>query len=239
MVNKKEFDELKELINSRFDEQCKAIEALNKKYDDLLEDNRKMRVEHEDRITMLEAQLQEEKGRRRSAEGRVEVEEKLSTTNAELLKVDAYQRRENLRFHGLVNLSNPEESVRTFLENDLKMGSDFVKNIEFQRIHKVGKPMMGPTDTRPIIARFVRFTDVEKIKEAAMKKPKGSPGGVQDDLPAPWAQTRKALHDQFIKPAKQAKIKLKIKWFQDKLTLNGHAVHLGNTWSEVKSKIEA
>ena len=69
--------------------------------------------------------------------------------------------------------------------------------------------------------------------EAARKKPKGKPGGVQIDLPLKIAQKRKKLHDAFIKPAKEEGV-TRFRWFQDKLSINGYEIKEGDTWASVK-----
>lgn len=235
MVNKKDFDELKEFITDRFAEQNVAIQELTKKYEELINENRKIREEQEQRITILEAELQTEKGKASAANEKVKkMESQLADTEEQILSVDAYHRRENLRFHGVKNLKSPEESVRAFLVSSLKMDQDKVGKIEFQRIHKVGKPLVGPQDTRPILARFLRYQDVQDIKDAAKKKPKGMPGGVQEDLPSKWAQKRKFLHDNFLKPARNLNIELTVKWFRDKLSINDNTVDPNSPWSEFK-----
>ena len=247
MVNKKDFDELKDLLNARFDEQGKDIKELNKKYEELIEENKKLRQEQQKRIVNLERELSDEKEKSIVTETKLKTAEKciedlktqLEDTNKELLSIDSYHRRENLRFHGLKNKGTPEETVRSFLISDLKISAERVEKIAFQRIHRVGKPLNENSDTRPILARFLSHEDITVIKDAARKKGKGIPGGVQEDLPVKWAQARKALQDKFVKPARLAGIPVKIRWFQDCLQMNDKNVDPTWSWDKVKQMISA
>ena len=49
-----------------------------------------------------------------------------------------------------------EEIVRDFLER--KLGYLDARNVQFQRVHRTGKTKEG--NTRPILARFLRYKDV-------------------------------------------------------------------------------
>lgn len=54
-------------------------------------------------------------------------------------------------------------------------------SIEFQRIHRVGKPKdVGP---RPIIARFWRYADREMVLHQARKTLKNKDFSVFEDIP--------------------------------------------------------
>ena len=81
-----------------------------------------------------------------------------------LLYLEAYSRRENIKF-----MNNPfdsteeredaKESLRSFLERDL--GLLDARTVEIQRVHRSGKGKdRGP---RPILAHFPRYKDVQKI----------------------------------------------------------------------------
>ena len=81
-----------------------------------------------------------------------------------------YSRRENLRFYGIQENGEQEDSLSvltSFLKSKLEVDTS---NIEFQRVHRVGKVN---DDGRPrlIIARFLRYGDREFIfsKARALK----------------------------------------------------------------------
>ena len=73
--------------------------------------------------------------------------------------MEVYQRRENLRFHGIPEAAEEDTREMTYkvFENNLKI--ERARDIEFQRIHRVGKKKAG--QNRPIIARFLSFQDRE------------------------------------------------------------------------------
>jgi len=69
-----------------------------------------------------------------------------------------YPRRENIKFTNIEESTgiggrneDTEEVLRTFLERDL--GYREVRNIEIQRVHRIGKSKDG--NPRPILARFL------------------------------------------------------------------------------------
>ena len=85
-----------------------------------------------------------------------------------ILYLEAFSRRENLKFQGIAETSqnnaistqskNTEDVLVGFLENVL--GIEDAKNIEFQRLHRLGMPKNdNGNGGRTIISRFLRFLD--------------------------------------------------------------------------------
>ena len=115
----------------------------------------------------------------------------------QLLYLEAYSRRENLKFAGIPEnvpegqqMENTKELVYEFLEKELKIANPRGR-IEFQRIHQLGKPSgKGP---QLIIARFLRFSDREEVLSQARANPalKGKELYVFDDLPKELYDLRK------------------------------------------------
>ena len=106
-----------------------------------------------------------------------DVKEALYTADAlkkQLLYQEHYSRRENLMFIGIAehtanpqagNVSetqkeNTKEVIFKFMEEELKI-QDARKRFEFQRIHCLGKKKGNAP--RPIIARFLGYTDREEV----------------------------------------------------------------------------
>lgn len=90
-------------------------------------------------------------------EGRKEMETKL-------LYLEAYSRRENIKFMNIAvdsteEREDAEETLRSFLERDL--GFLDARTVEIQRVHRSGKGKDG--GPRPILARFLRYKDVQNI----------------------------------------------------------------------------
>ena len=105
--------------------------------------------------------------------------------------LEAYSRRENLKFEGTAEASqnnaastrseNTEDVLVGFLENVL--GIEDAKNIEFQRIHRLGKPKNDNGDGgRTIIARFLRFSDRERVFKQG-RSLKGTNYRMFEDIP--------------------------------------------------------
>ena len=94
----------------------------------------------------------------------------------QLLYLETYSRRENVKFFGIDEVvpasavdSPPEDTrdlVFKFLENKLRIENPRGR-IEFQRVHRLGKPNSSSDKPRPINARFLRYSD----KEMVMVKP--------------------------------------------------------------------
>ena len=88
-------------------------------------------------------------------EGRKEMETKL-------LYLEAYSRRENIKFMNIAvdsteEREDAEETLRSFLERDL--GLLDARTVEIQRVHRSGKGKDG--GPRPILACFLRYKDVQ------------------------------------------------------------------------------
>ena len=93
-----------------------------------------------------------------------------------MLYLEAYSRRENLKFEGIAEASqtnttrseNTEDVLIGFLE--IVLGIEDAKNIEFQRIHRLAKRKYDSgAGGRTIIARFLRFSDREPVFKQGRK----------------------------------------------------------------------
>ena len=66
---------------------------------------------------------------------------------------------------------------------------------EFQRVHRLGKP--NSTSSRPIIVRFLRFTDKEEVMSVARKELKDKFFSMYDDIPKDLYDLRKQQQKKF------------------------------------------
>ena len=87
-----------------------------------------------------------------------------------LLYQEVYNRRENLRFFGLPESTestseDSSEELYRFFERDLDI--EGARNIEFQRVHRLGRKKADVS--RPIIVRFLRYPDRERVFKAALE----------------------------------------------------------------------
>ena len=80
--------------------------------------------------------------------------------------MEEYQRRENLRFLGIKKEADTEEDAREVLVGFLKteLGMENADQIEFQRVHRVGKRVSSKGKPRQIIARFLKYPQREDVQ---------------------------------------------------------------------------
>ncbi|XP_078375751.1 uncharacterized protein LOC144659188 [Oculina patagonica] len=127
----------------------------------------------------------------------------LDKCKKDLLYLEAYSRRENVKIFGVPEnttdekASEPEDTkniVFNFLENELQIENPRGK-YEFQRVHRLGKP--NSTLSRPIIIRFLRYTDKEDVMRAARIKLKDKDFFMYDDIPKDLYDLRKQQQKKF------------------------------------------
>ena len=97
----------------------------------------------------------------------------------QLLYLETYSRRENVKFFGIdevvlaSEVDSPTEDTRDlvfkFLGNKLRIENPRGR-IEFQRVHRLGKPNNSSDKPRPLIARFLRYSDKEMVMDQARKE---------------------------------------------------------------------
>lgn len=116
-----------------------------------------------------------------------ENEDLLDEIHTKNLYLEAYSRRENIKFTNIEESTeiggrsgeDTEEVLRNFLERDL--GYRDARNVEIQRVHRIGKSKDG--NPRPILARFLRYKNCQQIlllghrlKDTNSNVPRSSPG---------------------------------------------------------------
>ena len=127
----------------------------------------------------------------------------------QLLYLETYSRRENVKFFGIdeevlaSEVDSPTEDTRDlvfkFLENNLCIANPH-GGIEFQRVHRLGKPNNSSDKPRPIIARFLRYSDKEMVMDQARKELKSQEDkqlSVSDDIPKELYEIRKSQMKKF------------------------------------------
>jgi uncharacterized protein YdiU (UPF0061 family) len=142
-------------------------------------------------VTVLEARLQ-------SVEQRSEA--KLKALESRLTEMEYHSRKYNLIFFGLEDQGgNAEKAVRTFLRTSLEIES--ADNMAFNHVHPLPAGRQGPP---PIIARFSRFPDRERVLRSLGKlRGKGNKVTVATDLPKPMREKRQAMLEK-VRAARQA-----------------------------------
>ena len=115
------------------------------------------------------------------------------------LYAESYNRSENLKFFGIEERetganSKDSEKVDTcdilidFLENGLGLDNP-AEDIYLQRVHRLSKPVAGKT--RPIIARFLRYPDRDKVLRASFGLTRESEVKVLEDYPKEIIERRR------------------------------------------------
>ena len=112
-------------------------------------------------------------------EGLKKLEKDCAALRQQVLYMGVYQRRENLRFYGIEEDPEGVEDTRQvltdFLQSELDI--DDASDIEFQRVHRIGRFNQQAPKPRQIIARFLRYPDRERVMSNA-KKLKGKRFGI-------------------------------------------------------------
>lgn len=144
------------------------------------------------------------------------------------LYLDVYQRRENLRFYGIPededsdDNEDTEQTLIDFLGKELKIKD--ADEMEFQRIHRIGKKQGAKNkNPRPIIARFLRYPEREKVfgKSYLLK---GKKYGISADFPKVIVERRKKLLPRLIDARKEGKRAYFSRPEPDKLFIDGELV---------------
>ena len=135
--------------------------------------------------------------------------------------------RQNLIFTGI---SEPELPVgeyedvnytlRRFLREEMHFDRD--RNIEIERVHRLGRPRYNQRYPRPIIAKFLRYQDKEDIRLAAPKRLYRTHYGVREQFPPEIEEKRKELYP-IAKEFRQNRNNV-VRLVRDKLYVNGKEV---------------
>ena len=155
------------------------------KYKASLDDLKRQRENLEEKLNELERQNNH-------------LDNKIKDVEIKNLYLEAYSRRENIKFENISEDDNDnedtEQRLRTFLETDL--GFRDAHTVEIQRVHRLGRKKTD--ESRPILARFLRFKDCEKILSLG-RRLWGTAYKMYQDLPHEIVQRRKNQMDTFRK----------------------------------------
>ncbi|CAH3045897.1 unnamed protein product, partial [Porites lobata] len=155
-----------------------------------------------------------------------ERKKELGECRKKILYLEAYSRRENLKFEGIPEVSQNAEEGKTANEDTKGVLVNFIKNtlgvenaehIEFQRVHRLGKPKDDTgNDGRTIIARFLRFSDKERVFKQG-RKLKGTNFKMFEDIPKELHQLRKAQMEKLKQARKEGQYVIIKAEFNDKM----------------------
>lgn len=153
-----------------------------------------------------------------------EKEEEIQAVNDRYLYLEVYSRRENLRFLGISESASTEENTKevvyNFLERELEL--EDARDIEFQRVHRIGKKTSGTS--RPIIARFLKFPERQRVFKRALEVKDESEVKVYADYPKEIQERRKKQWPKMKRAREEGKLASFSKKEPDKLFIDGHFV---------------
>ncbi|MEW8545700.1 MAG: hypothetical protein AB2693_19435, partial [Candidatus Thiodiazotropha sp.] len=142
-----------------------------------------------------------------------EMNEKQSKMEEKLIEVQWRGMRENLIFTGIAEKNLPYgefENVELTLKNFLRDEMNITQEIQFDRVHRVGKFDRNQTFPRPIIAKFEKFKDKELVRLSASKTLVGKHYGVNEQFPIENESKRKKLYPISKKKKKNKNNKVKL-----------------------------
>ena len=113
--------------------------------------------------------------------------------------MEVYNRRENLGFFGIKEEA-AQEDTKEVLVNFLtkELGIEGASDMEFQRVHCIGKQNPSRGKPRHLIATFFRYPDREEVKATA-KKLKGKNYRIFADFPKEIMERRRKKMQPFEK----------------------------------------
>lgn len=124
-----------------------------------------------------------------------ELETKNKQLNDELLYVQSQSMRNNIVFGNIEEAlpgetENAESVVRDFLVSKMKLASDLVSEMKFERIHRMGEKRPGKN--RPIVAKFNLFKERELVRRAGSAL-KSTPYFIHEQFPKEVSDKRRKL----------------------------------------------
>lgn len=153
------------------------------------------------------------------------LEKDCAALRQEVLYMGVYQRRENLRFHGIEEVPERAEDTRQVLVDFMQteLGIVDAGDIEFQRVHRIGSFNQQAGKPRQIIARFLRYQDRERVMRKA-RNLKGKDYGISADFPKEIVDRRKKLLPKFFAAKKEGKPAYFSRAEPDKLFIEGRLI---------------
>ncbi|EDO32578.1 predicted protein [Nematostella vectensis] len=143
-----------------------------------------------------------------------ELEAKSKSDHAELLDLRTRSMRNNLLLFNIPEKDgeNPHEVLVNTMKVEMKLQN--VDAVELERVHRIGN---SKTSSRPLVAKFLRFQDRERVGKNAHAL-KGTNIGIAEQFPKEIAHERKVLYPIMKKAKKDGH---KVHMVLEKLYING------------------
>lgn len=209
-INVNELDKQVEYVQSQIINYDQSISTYSELCDDVISENteNKKTIDNLSRkIAAIEAQQEN-------------IKTKQQQTEEKLTEVQWRSMRENLIFTGIdedetdVYNENCEEKLCEFFSSKLNIHDE----MPLDRVHRLGKYKGQQPFPRPIIAKFHRFRDRERVRFAAPETLKGTKYGVREQFPVEIENKRKVLYPIMKKARENSDNKVRL--VRDKLFIN-------------------
>lgn len=211
-----------ELKLEKLEKYVKSVDDKVSNFQTKIECFESFKRETEKKVMELDEGLNFANAERESFKAKLQVvQNQVNQLKDEKLYMEVYHRRENLRFFGIEEVAGEEDTKEVlvnFLTNEL--GIEDASDMEFQRIHRVGKKITSSGKPREIIARFLRYPDREEVMSNA-KKLKGKNFGISADLPKEIMERRRKKMQRFRKAKEEGKTVYFSRSEPDKLYIDG------------------
>ena len=217
-------------LDTKMEDLNQAVKSLQSKDVSVVKDKQKSFDEKcthfEKNATFVEKHIQELQS------GMDKRKEEISNNYKQMLYFEAYSRRENLKFEGIPETpESPDlqwEDMRQVLVDFMQsvLGIEDAQDIEFQRVHRMGKPkLIEGNSCRMIIARFLWFPDRERVLRRG-RKLKDTSYKMYEDIPRELHDLRKLQMKRLKKAREEGKRANFSKSQPDKLYIDGKYVEM-------------
>ena len=215
-------DEVMEALGSKIDLVLSKLSNLETKMEELNAAVKGL----QSKVTSLEREVDSVKMKQKTLDEYFTSMEQSSTVDAKFEGIPetfASSEEKGAIQRGDESTENTKAVLTDFLERVL--GIEDAKSIEFQRVHRMGKPRKENGRERIIIARFVRFSDRERVLKCG-RKLKETGYKMYEDLPKEIHEMRKLQMEKLKNARKDGKRAYFSRSEPDKLYINGKYVKM-------------
>jgi len=152
-------------------------------------------------------------------EGMSRISDENKRIKESIIDLQARSMRDNLVFSGIPEQADedPELTVKNYIQNQLKLPGDAVKNITFHRVQRLGGKRPDARRPRPIVAKFEHYQQKVQVR-GRRRELRGTDFSVNDQFPKEILERRRVLFPirrKFMEGGSRAVIAV------DKLFVNG------------------
>lgn len=175
-INGNDLMQIIEKMNEKLDKLDKldTIEARLDNIDTDIKDLKHSLTYQQDVVAEVQSVQSEHQEKLKSIEDTVEkIEQEKKKLEREIIDMRAHSVRSNLIFYNIKEENDQgqrekvEDKIKKLLTDKLEI-EDATEKIEIERAHRLGNNKQGPKP-RPIVVKFLRYQDKEKIKKLSYK----------------------------------------------------------------------